>query len=336
MTEPVQSPETPAPAPVEAPAAPEPTLEELAATIFKPEGDPEPEPVVEAEPEAPAAPEDPKVDRVAARITAAKRAEQKAALERRELQTLREQQEKRQADLDAREKRIKLVEDDPVRFFEEFKSDPKAFLEKLSGEYKPENVVAKKADALEAKVAELEKRLAEKDEAVRAREHRAQTDQAWKAASAAFIVHVGEQAEKYPHLTEEFTEEQATEMAFSVLTEVVTTEDGKPVTRAEAYNREFGTYPDNDVVAEFLDTIAKQRVDARTKSAWRKRGESATPASQAPNGDPKPVPPVNGTRPRTLTSREASQRAAAPKPWTQEAADEESLRILEQALKKAG
>lgn len=342
MTEPVQTTaEAPAaPTPAEAPA-PEPTLEELAAKLFKPEGD---APAASAEetpvepPAEEAAPEEPKQDRVGARIAAAKRAEQKAAMERRELTQLREQQERRQAELDAREKRIKLIEEDPVRFFEEFKADPKTFLEKLSGEYKPENVATKKLTALEEELKQLREERDRSAAAAKEQAAKVQAESAWKEASSAFIAHVGEKADKYKHLVEELTESEATNLAYTVLTEVVGYDEGKrPVTRAEAYHREFGAYPDNDVIAEYLDAIAKQRVEARTKSAWRKRGESATPASEAsPNGDPKPVPPVTGTKPRTLTSREASQRTAAPKPMTQEEIDAECIRIIEQGFRKTG
>lgn len=280
--------------------------------------------------------EEPKLDKVGQRLAAAKRAEQKAERERMELRQAREQHEKRQAELDAREKKLRLIEEDPVKFFEEFKADPKTFLDKLAGDYKPENVATKKLTAVEEELQRLKAEIAQRDEAARQSQSRAQANDAWKQASAAFIEHVGAQADRYPNLTNEMSEEQATELAYSVLTQVVGRDpDGTPVTRSEAYRREHGEYPDHDVVAEYLDSIAKQRVEARQKSAWRKQGESADLASKAtPNGDSKVVPTVKGTSPRTLSSRDTNQRAAAPKPWSQEAADEESIRILEAALRK--
>lgn len=279
--------------------------------------------------------EEPKPDRVASRIAAAKRAEQKAEQQRLELRAQREQQERRQAELDAREKRLRVIEEDPVKFFEEFKADPKTFLEKLAGEYKPENVATKKLTAVEEELKQLREEISKRDAATKHAQQRAQADSAWKAASAAFIAHVGEQAEKYQHLTEEFTEDQATELAFSVLTETVGHDpDGRPISRSEAYRREFGEYPDHDVVAEHLNTLAQQRVEARSKSAWRKRGDAAAPGSEPSTGDLKPVPSVSGTSPRTLKARDGSTRASPPKVWTQEAADEESLRILSAALRK--
>ena len=334
MTEAVQTTEA-------APAAPVgPTLEEAVVSVFGPQDEPvAAEPAKEeatAEPANDAPAEEPKADKVGARIAAAKRAEQKAERERIEIRQAREQQERRNAELDAREKRLRLIEDDPVKFFEEFKADPKTFLDKLAGEYKPENVVTKKLSAVEEELQRVKTELAQRDVATRQAQARAQADSAWKDASASFIAHVGEQADKYPSLTEAFTEDQATEKAFSVLTEVVGRDrDGSPITRTEAYRRQFGEYPDHDVVAEYLETLAKQELEARSKSAWRKRGESAEPASKAAlNGDSRSVPMVKGTSPRTLSSRDTNQRASAPKPWSQEAADEESIRILEAAFRK--
>lgn len=330
MTQAAQVVETPpVAAPIAAPA--EPSLEELAAALFKPE---ESAQVHDAEVVEEIPPvEEPKPDRVGARIAAAKRAEQRAEQQRLQMQAENRRIADANAQLDAREKRIKLIEDDPVRFFEEFKSDPKTFLEKLAGEHKPENVASKKLSAVEQELKDLKDQLANRDAAA----VQAQNEGAWKVACDRFISHVGEQAEKYPHLTNEFTEDQATQLAHSVLTEVVGRDaGGRPVTRSQAYFRENGVYPDHDVIAEHLDGIAKARVEARTNSPWRKLGNGAAPASQAaPNGDLKtPATPVKVASPRTLTSREASQRVAAQKPWSQEAADEESLRILEAAFRK--
>lgn len=280
--------------------------------------------------------EDPKAARIGARVSAAVRAERKATAERNELRAERERHEQAKAGLDAREKRIRLIEEDPIKAFAELKLDPKTFLEKLSGEYKPEAIASKEVAALTAKVTELEQQAKSRETAENNAKARAQVDQAWSDASSAFITHVAAQPEKYPNLCEQFTEAEATELAYAKLTEVVgRTRDGKPLTRSEAYRAQHGDYPDDEVIAEFIDGIAKQRVESKAKSGWRKQGER--PASQlsesSPNGDQKPVPPVKGTIPRTLTAREASTRAAAPKPWSQEAADEESIRLIQAGLK---
>lgn len=322
---------------VQAPAGP--TIEEAAAEVFGTDATASTVDTATAaevvEPEAKV--EDPQAVRIGARVAAAVRAERKATAERNELKAEREKADARQAELDAREKRIRIVEEDPIKFFEEFKSDPKAFLEKLAGEHKPEAVASKEVAALKAEVETLKTQAKTREDAEKAASARAQVNQAWSEASTAFIEHVQTDPEKYPHLCEEFTEAEATELAYAQLTEVVgRTADGKPVTRCEAYRAQHGVYPDDEVIAEYLDTVAKQRIEGRTKSAWRKQGDPASqPSKGAPTGDPKPVPPAKGTIPRTLTAREASTRAAAPKPWTQEAADEESIRIIEAGLKKS-
>lgn len=320
----------------ETPAAPpELTLEQVAAEVFGTDAPAETvadTPAESAKVEPAKTEESAKDERISPRITAAMRAEVRAAEQRAELRAQQQQIEAKQRDLDAREKRIKLIEDDPIRFFEEWKADPKVFLEKLAGEYKPENVVAKKVDSLEKQLAEeraaREKLQAETEHKTKA----AQADAAWKEASGAFVNFVAASAEKYPHLVEEFTEQQATDEAFAALSEVIGKDaNGEPVTRAEAYRIQYGDYPGNDTVAEYLDSIAKQRIEGRQKAGWRK--PPATPSEGATPGDPKPASPVNGASPRTLTSRDSSTRASAPKQWSQEAADEESLRILEAALR---
>jgi len=292
-------------------------------------------PVAETAPEEKPAAEAPKEDRVAARIAAAKRAELTAARERETAKTERAQLESKQKELDAREKRIKVIEEDPVRFFEEFKQDPKTFLDKLAGEYKPENVQAKELRALQDEVARLQERETKRETEQQTAAQRAKADDAWKAASEQFLAHVDDGAEKYTHLVAEFTQAEASDLAFKVLTETVGHDaGGRPISRAQAYYAEHGSYPDDDVVAEHLDKLAKERVEARSKSGWRSRSESAKPSSELPSGDSKPVPPVSGMSPRTLKARDASTRAAPPKTWTQEAADEESLRILSAAMRK--
>jgi hypothetical protein len=284
-------------------------------------------------------PKDPAQERVAARIAAAKRAELKAAQDRAELRRTQEQIDARQRELDAREAKIRLIEEDPVRFFEEYKADPEAFLKKLAGISAPEAVVEKRVATLEEELRkEREQRQRIETEAAR-REEAAKVEAGWKAASAEFVDHVAAKADAYPHLVEEFTDEEAVHEAYRSLAEVVGRDaQGQPITRAQAYYAQHGEYPDNDVIAEYLNERAKARIDARAKSAWRKRGEAAAPVpSQGRTlGDPNPVPPVKGTSPRTLTSRAASEKASPPKGWTQEAADEESLRILNEAFSRAG
>lgn len=325
------------------------SFEEAAKTVFgdtaPAEASPTPEAPAEAPAEAALAPEepapDPKQERVAARIAAATRAEIRAAQARAELKAQQAELERRAAELEATAAKYKLLEEDPVKAFETLKLDPKTFLEKLSGEYKPENVAERELAKLKAEFEALKAETTRERETAKEREQRIATEMAWKEASQGFIAHVEATAEKYPNLVAEFTEGEAVAAAEQVLLEVVGHDDaGKPVTRTQAYFDKFGTYPDNDVIAEYLDAQAKARAEARQNSAWRKRGESATQGSQPlSNGDPIPkAPPVNkGSSPRTLTSRAASEKATSlSKQWSQEAADEESLRILEAALRKMG
>lgn len=326
-------------------AASEPSIEELAAKLFKADDPPVEDAAAEATeagdkpaeatPEAPA--EKPQDERVAKRIAAAARIEARNAQERAELKAQRDAIEKANAELEAKLARYKILEEDPVKAFEELRIDPKTFLERLAGEQAPDNVMAKKLATLEAELkAEREARIREKETAQQ-RAAREAGEAAWREASQAFVQFVGESGEKYPHLTTEFTEAEAVEAAHRSLTEIVGHDpDGQPVIRAEAYRRQFGEYPDNDVIAEYLDEQAKARAQAREQSAWRKRGQSAANGSQPlQNGEPNAAAPqVNrGTSPRTLTSRAASEKATAPKQKTQEEIDAESIRILQGAIK---
>jgi hypothetical protein len=325
-------------------AVPEPSLEELAATLFKAD-----EPVAEGT--APAEPSEPSdkpaevapepaaekpQERVAKRIAAAARIEARNAQERAELRAQREAIEKANAELEAKLARYKILEEDPVKAFEELRIDPKTFLERLAGEQAPDNVLAKKLATLEAELkAEREARIRE-TETVKQRAAREAAEATWREASQTFVQFVGESAEKYPHLTAEFTEAEAVAEAERSLMEIVELEDGRRMPRTEAYFLQFGEYPDNDVIAEHLDKLAQARVQAREQSAWRKRGQSAPNGSEPlQNGEPNAAAPqVNrGTSPRTLTSRAASEKATAPKQKTQEEIDAESIRILQGAIK---
>lgn len=305
----------------------QPTMEEVAAEVFgTPADDETTEVAAEGEASEEAKKPDEAKERVGARIAAAKGAELKAARSREVLRTERAQIEAHARQLAAREAKIRLIEEDPVRFFEETKADPKAFLVKLAGKNSPEEkskAVEKKIDAV---AAELEKERNERirlQQEARLRELDSTSRVAADQASQAFVAHVTEHAERFPHLVEEYTDRDAVQAAWSVLTEIVGQDRaGKPVTRSEAYRAKYGEYPDDDVIAEYLDQQAKARIEARQKSPWR-RGNGKTGATS---------PPAN-RGPHTLTSRSASQRGSGPKPWSQEDADEESLRILRAAFK---
>lgn len=291
-------------------------------------------PLEEEKPAEPAA--DPKQERVAARIAVAKRAELKAAQDRAELKSLRAEHDRREADLKEREARFRLLEEDPVKAFEVLKLEPRTFLEKLSGEYKPEAVTDRQVKALQAEIESLKQERAKEREASQRSAQRQASDAAWQQASADFVRFVEAGAERFPHLVAEYTEGEAVAAAERALLEhVAVDDDGRPITRAEAYRAEFGDYPDNDVIAEFLDAQAKQRAEARQNSAWRKQVPATHGSQPLSNGETNhKAPPVNkGSSPRTLTSRAASEKASPPKQWSQEAADEESIRILSRAFR---
>lgn len=327
----------------------EPSLEEIAAKLFaddapvsasageSDESNPAP-PTAEspAEPAAETAP-DPKAESIAKRIAIAKRAEIRGAQERAELKAERETIEREKAQIAAERKRYELLAEDPVKAFEVLGIEPKTFLEKLAGEHAPENVQAKKLAALEAELTALREERTREHETAKQRELRLQSEHAWTEASAGFVKHVEAGAERFPHLVAEYSEHEAVAAAERALLEVVGYDDkNQPVTRAEAYRIQFGDYPDNDAIAEYLDQQAKARSEARQNSAWRARGQSANSASQAVSpGDPNPAAhPVKGSSPRTLTSRAASEKAAAPKGQrTQEEIDAESIRILQSAFR---
>lgn len=268
---------------------------------------------------------DPKVERVANRITAAKRVEIKAAQEREQSRRERHDIEKRTKDLEEREAKLKLIEEDPVRYFEETKADPKAFLHKLVGANDPAKLVDKKLTSLEQELrTEREARQKAEQQATLASQAR-HVEAAWRESTKAFVEHVTTNAEKFPNLVEEFTDAEAVDAAFRALTEVVGHDrSGQPVTRAEAYKIQFGEYPDDDTIAEFLDERAKARLEAREKSVWRKRTGQETAKT----------PPDHRGSPRTLTSRTGSQKGSGPRAWSQEAADEESLRLLRGAIRE--
>lgn len=265
-------------------------------------------------------PPDPKAERVAARILAAKKAEIRAHQQREALTQRQSAIEAREKELAAKEARFRRLEEDPVAAFDELKLDPKTFLEKLAGLHTPEaqtsREIAKERERIEA----LEKRLAQADEdrkryelQLRGREVETNTRQ----ATEAFLEHVATSAAKYPHLTDQYTPEEISARALQVATE-----------HAEAYKSRFGVYPDDEVIADFLEQEAAER--AQRRAAWRERiGQGAPAQGRASKGEIASGQGKAGT-PRTLTNSTASQRGAAPKAWSEKDAYEEAKRIVKQ------
>lgn len=296
------------------------------------------EPAVEAEGTEPAAAveepakepaKDPVAEKVASRILAAKRAEMRAAEQRRELASAK-------AEIDAQRasvaEQLKAVEDlkaaklSPSKALELLGMTPKQFLESLATEHEPAAVAARASAGAMSEVEKLRSELqamrdaqAERERAVRVQ----QIDAAYNERTEAFVAHVDGEPEKYPHLIAEYTPTELAQAARAAADQ-----------HAVPYFNQFGKYPDDDVIAEYLEEQAKARAEALAERRAR-IGRPASPPSQGnPIGQTAVVTPTDpGPGPRTLTSRDASIKASAPKPWSQDAADEESLRILQAAMR---
>jgi hypothetical protein len=328
----------------EAPAAAEPaaeeTIEQIAAKLFRSDAPAE----KDAAPEAPAPVEAPKVDpvaeKVAARIAAAQKAEMRGAKLRAEMAAEKAELEKQKAEhaesLKVAEA-VKAAKLSPSKALELLGFDAKTFLESLATEHEPEAVAARamlgtqtELQKLQAKIDAMEAKETERQQAARQRALQTENEQ----ASTGFLDFVATNAAKYPTLVEELTPQEIVREGFACLDEIVGKDaSGKPVTRLQAFQAENGKPPTDEEIAEFLEYRAQPRAKARTE--WRTRiGQKASPPSEGkPTGVLQVSQPDQGTSPRTLTSRAASEKASAPQKWSQEQADEESLRILREALK---
>lgn len=317
-------------------------IAEAAARVFGGEAPPEAPAKVE---EPVAEPEPPKLavedDKNAARVAAVKKAELRAAREREAIASAKAEVEREKLAL-AKEReeieRFRAAKRSPSKALEMLEMAPKDFLETLATENEPGSIAAREVlkeaeerKRLEAKLEALEASIAaEKQEAARA----AAAESA-KRTEQAFIESVEKAADKYPHLIEEFTPDETVREAYRVLSEVVRYDErGQPVTRNQAFKEDHGSEPTDDQIAEYLESLAKERAEIRAARRAR-MGQSAPkqPSQGVPEGDLKTAQPDRGQSPRTLTSRAATEKATAAKPWSQEAADEESLRILGAALK---
>lgn len=310
-----------------------------------------------AKPDAPAAtPEPAKAEEppktepetpASARIAAAKRAQAKADSQRRAAEAQARELQARASQLEAqakaqqeREDRLRLMEEDPAAYFAaKSPADVRAHLERLAAGAKPEDITAKKQAQLEEEVKRLRAETEAREEAARAAQMEAERARARSEGGAAFTAHVSEHIDKYQFLIQEYpTPDEAVNAGLAALEEVIGTDrQGRRVTRVAAFIADQGRPPNNDEIAEYLDQLAKARIESRKQNAWRPRGEKAPESASAANGTAvTKAPTVNpGTHPRTLSARDTGQRsAAAPNVWTQEAADEQSLRILEQMYRK--
>lgn len=313
--------------------------EAVAAVFGAPDGAPA-TPGAEAPVEETAeAAQTPKEPTASARIIAAKRAEATAAAKRVKEDARERELTARQVAQEAREADQRLFDEDPASWASKRgwgQKELQAHLEKLAGTFKPEALADKKLTANEERVALLEKKLAEKDAADAARAQQANE----RAAGEAFVSDLMAKADQYPTLLEIFDDESdLVEAAIAHLNQVLGTDSrGRSVTRGQLFAADNGRPPTHDEIAESLEVHARkeaqERLERRSKSAWRKRGDALLGSEPVP-GDLNRVPPVKGTSPRTLSARDASLRAAAPTTeWSQEQADLDSLRLLEAMIRK--
>ncbi len=325
-----------------------PSIEEIAAQVFG--ADAPPVALTEAPKEEPAKvdpPKDPAAEKVAARLTVALKAEERAARSRAEIAAAKAEIETSRAEVAEHLKvveALKAAKTSPSKALELLGMTPKEFLEKLATEHEPAAVAARAVKGtsdevakLQAKIAAMEKAATDREEASRKRALDTEYDQ----ATAGFLEEVAKEHANYPTLVREYSDAEIARAAQSCLDEVVGKDDaGKPVTRLEAFvaehrGRPEGPHPTNKEIAEFLEYRAQER--SKNRGAWHQRiglnGAKPSEGAVTSSGDLQVAQPATGPSPRTLTSRAASEKATTAKPWSQEWADEESMRILHAALK---
>jgi hypothetical protein len=275
---------------------------------------------------------------VSARIAAAKRAEAKAASQRQAALQQETALRTREEQIAAREKAAaeaegiaKLLEEDPAKYFELKKLGPKgvqAFLEKLANGVKPEEAQERRLSAIEEENKRLKEAAEARERADQERIEQARRSEAAKAAETTFVTELQASLDKYPSLEQEFnTPESAIKAGYDVLHEVLGHDkQGRQITRVAAFIAQNGAPPTNEQIFQYLDEIASKRIEARKQNAWRTRSDES---GGQPSGQVTRSPTVTG-KTRTISARDTSSRATTPSDkWTQEWADEESLRILQ-------
>lgn len=306
---------------------PEPSLDEVVAKVF---GAPE---ATAAEPDKPAAPvvaapKDPATERVAARIAVAQRAELRAAKARQEHASAQAEIAAQRAEI---AEQLKIVEAlkgakaSPSKALELLGLSPKEFLESLATEHEPAAVAARAVQGTQGEVEQLKARLeafekAEKDRVEQVRAQRLDAD--YNDATKAFLAHVDAGADKYPHLHAEHTPQELASMARHTAEQ-----------HGRAFYEKYGEYPSDDILAEYLEEQAKARAEVLAERRARIGKSAPVPSQGKLSGVQQVAQPDPGPSPRTLTSRAASEKASSPSVWSQEWADQESLRILSASLK---
>jgi len=317
------------------------TIEQIGARIFADDAAP-------TAPEVPApAPEpakaDPVAERASARIIANQRAEMRAAKVRAEIAAERQAIEAQRGEVGELAKlaeAIKAAKGSPSKALELLGMTPKEFLETLATEHEPEAVAQRAVAGTLTEVQKLQKRIDDMQAERAAEVHAARMREIAAdehAAGTGFVEFIATNAEKYPNLVEAMTPGEFVQAAFSMLHRPLGKDaQGRTVTVLDQYLADHdGEPPSDEEIAETLEQAAAPRVQAR--SEWRARiGKKAPEASlAAPSVDVRATQMDRGPSPRTLTSRAASEKAAAAPAWSQEAADEESLRIIRAAFRES-
>jgi len=322
-------------------AATEETIEEIGARIFASDTPVTPEPEVPVVPVA-EVPKDPVAEKASARILANQRAEQRAAKQRAEIAAQRAEVEKQRGEVGKDAELavlVKAAKASPSKALELLGYDPKTFLETLVSENEPEAVAKRVVEGTQTELQKANARIEALEKAAVARERQARERELAvmeQQTGAAFVEFIAGNAEKYPNLVEVMDPNEMVQAGFALLHEVIgKDENGKSVTRLQAWmNEHDGNEPDDTDIAEALEERSVSRAKAR--SEWRARiGKNAlAPSTGTPSVDVRATQTDRGPSPRTLTSRAVSEKAAATPAWSQEAADEESLRILRAALSR--
>ena len=259
--------------------------------------------------------EEPKDERVAAKISAARRSEERARKERLKLQQAKEEFERVRRETEEYKRKYEALKDgDPIQKLKAIGVDPLDFMKRAASD--PEV-----ADPIASKIKELETRLEQEQRArleMVQQQQLAYVDTSVTEAQRIFVESIAESADKYPHLVKEFTAEELAQRGIAIAREY-----------AESYKAQTGYDLTDDVIAEQLEAEAQERAERREKF-WASRVK-AVPASQAAAPVNAVAPRVPGEQPRTLTADATVTTEPSPK-WSQEWADQESLRILNARL----
>ncbi len=326
----VNAAETPVAAPATAPEKTEIPADwkAAAADVFgtdKPETPVEGETPAETPVEA-AEPEEPKKEvlkvdeKVAAKIAANRKAEARAHRERAKLQeeiatlnALKAEEasvRKRLEILKGPNKiaRLREIGENPLEFVKEIAQDP-AVIDPTTVEL--QNL---KAEILAEREARKQMEAALQEREVQVRTHAIQQDVS--EAQRIFIGEVASMSDKLPNIVKEFTPREIAQRGLEIAKQY-----------SAEYERVHNQPLTNDVIAEQLELEAIQRAEERNRG-WNVKAVPASQATAVNAGIP-----VRNETPRTLTTG-ATSTSAPTQRWTQEWADQESIRMLDEALRR--